>query len=200
MLLQASYPGERIGTLLPKPSLPGSCFVKTALLQINERGKEVQIHHIDENNENSEDVNNLAALCFDCHNDTQIRGGFGRKLNAAQIIEYRDDWVRRVADIRRGADELLMQKQVGIIDAATMAQVGDWEPPSALELTAYIDSIPDTMRRAYALAQPEWDTGTNSSVMQATYQVIQSCRPFMDWINRVVPAEAFWQPGCEGIS
>jgi hypothetical protein len=34
---------------------------------------------------------------MDCHNDTLLAGGFGRKLNADQVILYRDDWVQQVA-------------------------------------------------------------------------------------------------------
>jgi hypothetical protein len=55
------------------------------------RGKPVQIHHIDDDHSNSS-IGNLAVLCFDCHRDTQIRGGFDRKLDAAQIVLYRDNW------------------------------------------------------------------------------------------------------------
>ncbi len=43
----------------------------------NERGKAVQIHHIDENPSNNE-INNLAVVCFQWHEETQIKGGFGR--------------------------------------------------------------------------------------------------------------------------
>lgn len=39
-------------------------------------------------------------LCFDCHRETQIRGGFDRKLNAEQVVLYRDDWYRSVASRR----------------------------------------------------------------------------------------------------
>jgi len=60
------------------------------------RGKPVQIHHIDENPGNNS-IHNLAVLCFDCHRETQIRGGFDRKLDADQVILYRDDWYRIVA-------------------------------------------------------------------------------------------------------
>ena len=42
-------------------------------------GKPVQIHHIDENPSNNL-IDNLCVLCLDCHNDTMIKGGFGRKL------------------------------------------------------------------------------------------------------------------------
>jgi hypothetical protein len=62
-------------------------------------GKPVQIHHIDEDPANNE-LGNLAVLCLDCHNDTQIRGGFGRKLDSDQVILYRDDWVESVARSR----------------------------------------------------------------------------------------------------
>jgi hypothetical protein len=61
--------------------------------------KPVQIHHIDENPEHYTEEN-LAVLCFDCHRDTQIRGGFDRKLDSAQIRRYRKDWLTRVANKR----------------------------------------------------------------------------------------------------
>ena len=35
-------------------------------------------------------------LCLDCHDQTQIKGGFGRKLNADQVILYRNDWHKLV--------------------------------------------------------------------------------------------------------
>ena len=63
------------------------------------KGKPFQIHHIDENPANNE-PKNLAVLCLECHNETQIRGGFGRKLNAEQVILYRDDWLIQVAKTR----------------------------------------------------------------------------------------------------
>jgi len=49
-----------------------------------ERRRPVQIHHLDEDPSNSVSEN-LCVLCFDCHLDTQVRGGFNRKLDAAQI-------------------------------------------------------------------------------------------------------------------
>ncbi len=63
------------------------------------RGKPVQIHHIDEDPSNSI-PENLAVLCFDCHHQTQIRGGFDRKLDSAQVALYKSDWVQRVASTR----------------------------------------------------------------------------------------------------
>jgi hypothetical protein len=60
------------------------------------RGKPIQIHHIDENPGNNEQ-SNLAVLCLDCHRETQIHGGFDRKLEAQQILLFRDDWQRLVS-------------------------------------------------------------------------------------------------------
>jgi hypothetical protein len=60
------------------------------------KGKPVQIHHIDEDNSNHK-IENLATLCLDCHTETQIKGGFHRKLDAEQVRLYRDDWLKIVA-------------------------------------------------------------------------------------------------------
>lgn len=57
--------------------------------------QDVQIHHIDENPSNN-DENNLVVLCLQCHNDTQKRGGFGRHLNAAQVLEFKKAWEQQV--------------------------------------------------------------------------------------------------------
>lgn len=61
--------------------------------------KPVQIHHLDENPKNNK-FENLAVLCFDCHRETQIKGGFDRKLNAEQIILYRDNWYE-IVELKR---------------------------------------------------------------------------------------------------
>lgn len=59
----------------------------------------MQLHHIDEDPANHS-AENLAVLCFDCHRETQIRGGFDRKLDAHQIRLYRADWLATVARLR----------------------------------------------------------------------------------------------------
>ena len=60
-------------------------------------GRPVQLHHIDGDRTNA-DPDNFAVLCLDCHNETQVTGGFGRGLNAAQVRLYRDAWVAAVAE------------------------------------------------------------------------------------------------------
>jgi len=57
--------------------------------------KPLQIHHIDDNNSHNA-LENLAVLCLDCHTETQISGGFGRKLDAPQVKLYRDEWLEKI--------------------------------------------------------------------------------------------------------
>jgi len=61
-----------------------------------QEGKKVQIHHIDEDPSNNSE-SNLSVLCFECHTDTMVKGGFDRKLDAEQIILYRNDWLNIVS-------------------------------------------------------------------------------------------------------
>ena len=77
-----------------------------------ERGKAMQIHHIDENPSNNK-FENLSALCLECHNDTQLKGGFGRKLNSDLVIKYRDEWLQRVQSRRNLSDEMAVNRHVG---------------------------------------------------------------------------------------
>lgn len=84
-------------------------------------GKPVQIHHLDENPANH-DLRNLAVLCFDCHRETQLRGGFDRKLDAEQIILYRNDWLRQVQRQRAAEDpdaKTLLRSEDREIELAT---------------------------------------------------------------------------------
>jgi hypothetical protein len=67
-------------------------------------GKPTQLHHVDEDNSNSVEAN-LAVLCLECHNLTQIRGGFHRKLDAHQILLYKQDWTQLVARNRTAKKE-----------------------------------------------------------------------------------------------
>jgi hypothetical protein len=59
----------------------------------------LQIHHLDDDPSNNS-LENLAALCLQHHNDTQLKGGFGRKLNAAQVRLYRDEWYKAIQQRR----------------------------------------------------------------------------------------------------
>ena len=77
-----------------------------------ERGKAYHIHHIDENPSNNV-FENLAVLCLECHNETHVKGGFGRQLPPDLVIKYRDEWIDRVRTRRNTADKLALKMQLG---------------------------------------------------------------------------------------
>jgi hypothetical protein len=157
------------------------------------KGKPVQIHHIDEDPSNHA-PENLALLCFECHEETHIRGGFGRKLRAAEVVVYRDNWEKRVTERRARADEIAAQYQAGIQAETKPAQPETpWEPPSDLALMAYVQSLPNILTAAYDLVQPEWDKGVTSIVTQATYQVISVVEQMWVQLARWYPPNHFGQ-------
>jgi hypothetical protein len=96
-------------------------------------GKPVQIHHLDEDPANQAAAN-LAVLCFDCHRDTQIRGGFDRKLDSEQIVLYRDDWItivsrRRAAALDEDGDPAMADRDVAtdLSIAEIYREAGEYE-------------------------------------------------------------------------
>src|SRR5437016_4380448 len=102
-----------------------------------QRGEPIQIHHIDEEPSNN-DLHNLAVLCFHCHDETQIRGGFGRKLDPAQVTYYRDDWHRRVEARREAADKIALARKAGDVQKTVPTPRRDALPDHAAKLTNYI--------------------------------------------------------------
>ncbi len=63
------------------------------------RHEAVQIHHLNEVPDDHR-FENLAPLCFDCHDATQITGGFGRRLRGGEVRIARDQWYATVRQRR----------------------------------------------------------------------------------------------------
>lgn len=87
----------------------------------------VQLHHIDSDNTNHS-PENLAVLCGLCHDETQLSGGFFRKLDPDQVILYREDWYRIVAKSRMRTGSIVGKESVapenwGLIVATGLAEV-----------------------------------------------------------------------------
>jgi hypothetical protein len=137
----------------------------------NEPNRSVQIHHIDDDNSNNA-AENLAVLCLDDHEATQLRGGFGRKLKAAEVTRYRDDWISRVKQRRVEADRIIMEKLAGAKLPEIAQPAVEWKRPSELLLAAYIESLPDILRHAYAEARKLWDTGYHRKQINGTKLII----------------------------
>lgn len=158
----------------------------------NVRGKTpLQIHHIDEDHSNSNDIENLAVLCGECHEKTMLRGGFGRKLNAGLVIKYRDAWVKRVADIKRSVDDLMIEKLATAPKWLPEEPLDEGEARGDLELMVQIDSIPDRLKKGYQFAQPHWDSGVTGEMVDATMQLTQVISKIWVEVARFYPPNHF---------
>lgn len=158
-----------------------------------ERGKSKQIHHIDEN-PNNNDPENLAVLCLECHNKTQLKGGFGRSLNVS-LVKYRDDWLTRVNKRRDLADELAIKKQVGEETLSEQVETFMELPIKHTKfnepLLKYIDSLPYLNAALLRQAQSKWDTGVTATMVQANYDYIDSLRGILIAIARYYSPKQF---------
>lgn len=151
-----------------------------------ERGRRVQIHHIDENPSNNS-ADNFAVLCFECHDQTQVRGGFGKHLTEPVVRKYRDEWLARVIQRRNEADRFAVSKMAGVLEVV--------RSPSARSnpsdnLFSYLDSIPAVKTELLAVAQPEWDSGVTVRMNQATYNYIDGLQGIL------VGLSAYYSPEC----
>ena len=167
-----------------------------------DRGRAVQIHHIDENPANNA-KENLSVLCLLCHDDTQIKGGFGRKLDANLVIQYRDDWHTRVVNRRNSADELAALRMAGsvVVIPSTEPEADALMIPADEALVTYIKSLPGVLANGYAVAQPRWDTGITVEMVEGTYDVINLVVQMLTHLASWFPKDHFGgQPAPEYFS
>ena len=166
----------------------------------NERGKSVQIHHIDEDpSDNS--IENLAVLCLQCHDETLIGGGFGRRLNAPLIIKYRDAWLIRVAVRRAEADRLAVADTMGFRREPGAANVVEPRPIRVLENPAeldehanavrtYVESLPQRRKELRRRVQEKLD-GSTADAADGTYEYIDLLQGILVTLARFYPPGTF---------
>jgi hypothetical protein len=111
----------------------------------------VQIHHLDDERTHNK-MDNLAALCLECHNRTQLKGGFGRKLNEGQIRLYRKEWYKIVKERRAGT----RKRQDNVIPKPDRSTAKlDKQVLKYLEsLKVIVDRITYALNNAYLAEQP----------------------------------------------
>jgi hypothetical protein len=173
-----------------------------------ERGKPVQIHHIDDDPANNASPN-LAVLCLYCHNNTQLKGGFDRKINAAQVVLFRDDWVGRVRFRRDVADQLAAGSQPASAPEIPPAPEAPrltpqkrardesyraWERRVPLIL-GYVELLPSIRKDAYRRAQSLWDTGITSEMMQGNYDLVEVLQDILIRLSEFYPERHFGPKG-----
>jgi len=157
-----------------------------------ERGKAVQVHHVDEDPSNNTFAN-LAVLCLECHNQTQVSGGFGRKLNAELVIKYREEWLARVLQRRDAADRAAVEKMVGpaVASAKGPVETVPYSQERAAAILAYVESLPDLRAGLRKQAQAQWDTGVTATMVQASYDYIDALQGVLVTLAGFYPRGSF---------
>jgi hypothetical protein len=159
-----------------------------------ERGKGVQLHHIDGNPTNHSDEN-LAVLCFEDHERTQTRGGFGKKLLPPEVVQYRNDWLARVTKRREEADRLAAASMGGP-PPAVRQEGPNWIAPPNTQLIAYINHLPALRKAAYESARDGW-AGTTASMKSATAEVVDILERVLGYLSAWYTPNHFGPDGAE---
>jgi hypothetical protein len=165
----------------------------------NERGKSVQVHHIDEDPSHN-DPANLAVLCLQCHDETQVTGGFGRKLNAPLVIKYRDTWVARVAQRRAEADRIAVARVAShrsddnpiddvASDSIEITGLEELEAHADAVL-AYITTLPERKKELKARVQDKL-LGSTADAAEGTHDYISLLQGLLVTLARFYSAGTF---------
>ena len=159
-----------------------------------ERGKAVQIHHLDEVPSNHR-IGNLSVLCLECHDQTQTRGGFGRKLTEEVVTKYRDEWIARVRERRHEADRLVVERAVGPLTSTLEKTYQESESADIVpkgDALEYINTLPALKAELLGRAQPEWDSGVTARMVQASYDYIDALSGILSTLAGYYPDGHFW--------
>ena len=136
---------------------------------------------------------NLAVLYLECHNETQVRGGFGRKLTAPLITKCRDDWHARVVKRRNEADRLAVQKMAGF--ARDMSELRISSLPYSEERTnivlAYIQTLPGRREQLLKKGHVGWDTGITATMVSHSYKYIDALKGILVALAGFYPNGSF---------
>ena len=160
-----------------------------------EKGKEVQIHHIDEKPSNNA-VANLAVLCLACHNDTQIKGGFGCQLTSSVVTKYRDEWLKTVTLRRDLANERAVTRQAGDVSISEQIKA---EPQIRVRHTQlkdlpvdYINLLPKFKSDLIQQTKKRKRAGT-------TLDIVQASNDYADSLTGILVTLAnYYSPECFG--
>ena len=156
----------------------------------NERGKTVQIHHVDDDPSNN-GTENLAVLCLECHNDTQTKGGFGRRLNSDLVIKYRNEWLLRVSKRRDEADSLAVSKVSGVKSRIQQTETIPYSDERSNILLEYVNSLPALRKLLRQKVKLEWDSGVTSRVVIASYEYVDVLQGILVTLASFYPSRNF---------
>jgi hypothetical protein len=123
-----------------------------------------------------------------------IKGGFARKLDAQQVARYRQDWIDRVKERRKRADEIasiysLTGATPTTIEndkfAVSMPVYPTYDDPGLLK--KYIDQILVIHQAQLMIAQLKWNSGR-------TVEMNQGSSDMVDFYSEVLSELAAFYP------
>lgn len=154
-----------------------------------DRDRPTQIHHIDEDPSNN-DIENLAVLCLQCHDQTQIKGGFGRKLDEAHVKLARQEWHVRVKKRRDVADEIAAGRQsLGSVWKQTEKGGAVLMKPAGL--VSYMHMLPAIRGEIYKRSRQKWDSGRSGEMRSGNRDVIDVMIQVLIALARFYPEKHF---------
>lgn len=138
----------------------------------NTKGRSVQIHHINED-PSCNKIENLILLCLQCHDEVHTKRKLGRALTKKCLEKYRDEWYRRVEDIRNTVDQIIINSKLPI-ESYIKSSVNNeniYDSPGFFEeahpdLSVYILSINPGYEAAQNIAQQKYGTGITTNLVQ----------------------------------
>ena len=160
-----------------------------------DRSKRTQFHHIDENPSNNI-FENLAVLCFDCHDEAHIKGGVGRKLTPAVVTKHRDEWLKDVQLRRDLANERAVTRQVRAVSISEQIKA---EPRIRVRHTQlkdlpvdYINSLPKFKSDLIQQINKQKRGGT-------TLDIVEANNDYEDSLTGILVTLAnYYSPECFG--
>ena len=159
-----------------------------------EKGTEVQIHHIDGSPSNNT-FGNLAVICFECHNKTQIKGGFGRKLSSSVVTQYRDEWLKDVTSRRDSANKKDVERQVGKINTSQQLRTKQRIKVRRTMLTEppldYIDCLPEFRSNLLRRINKRKSKGSTLDIVQANSEYIDVLIGILETLAKYYSPECF---------
>lgn len=192
---------KKIRTIIPDGIAAELLFLSDRTCCIcNIRGKRVQIHHID-GDPNNNIIDNLSVLCFDCHDQTLISGGFGRKLDSNQINKYRNDWIERVKIRKAKADEFAsLQAVTGMMETSLVIDgpIDDSlnyktnVDPTLLE--KYLNEILKVHQAQMISEVGNWNSGTTAIMNQGNYDMVDFYEEVLIELATFYPKRHFNNP------
>ena len=148
---------------------------------------------MDENPENN-GAENLAVLCLECHNQTQVRGGFGSSLSEPIVRKYRDEWQERVKARRAEADSRAVALMVGkgvVVEPDRPIETFEYSEERADSRLRFVEALPVAGHQLREVAQAEWDSGVTARIVNGSYDYVNALESLLVQMSKFYPSGTF---------